>query len=1200
MVRYAILGPVELRDGERRVAVGGPRQVALLAMLLVNADRAVTGDRLIEAVWHDQAPAGALKRLQVAIARLRRIVDRDGTEDGSALQTVVGGYLLAVRPGELDAEVFQTAVDEGRCALQAGEPGRARDALRDALAMWRGPALGRTAYEEFAQPEARRLEELRVAAIEMRAECELQLGEHGELVGELEMLVAGHPGRERLAAQLMLALYRCDRQADALDVYARTRAYLSGELGLEPGPALRSLQAEILAHSPTLQPAAVGAPAAIAEAVTLSAADDTGARRVRTPAVVLPLAGSLRGAPSVAFVGRDVELARLRERWKDAAAGRRAAVIVGGEAGIGKTRLARELACTVHGEGALVLYGRCDEGLAVPYQPFVEALRPYVRAIGRERLHAELGDLAAPLAHLLPELGGLGKPPHSDPKSERFALFEAMAALVEAMTRHQPALLILDDLHWAARPTLLLMRHLVRCDRPLRLLVVGSYRETDLDAGHPLGPLLADLQRDASAERLSLGGLGEPAVSALLQASLGHPLDERDATFVQLLQDQTAGNPFFIRELLAHLTESGVILPPGEHAGASVTAARLVIPEGLRQVIGHRVARLSTDTQSTLRVAAVAGPTFSFALLEHVLGEPSGLLDALDQAVAAGLVTDAGQAEYAFAHALVRETIYRELGSARRMRLHRQLGEALEALGAGDAHVEGLAHHFACAAADGQSEKAADYALAAGHDAASRLGYEEAAAHYERGLHALTLSAQADDQRRCVLLLALGAARWGVGEADAARQAYREATELADKLADVTALARAALGFDGPYPFQVVAAMNEPIVGFLERALAALGEGDSSLRAQLLGHLAAHTDQRASELAREALRMAHGVADEATLADVLTSCLWATRGPDALHESVAMIRELRRVANALGHGRREAMAHVWLLDFLLELGDIDGFERELEALQRLAEARNDRYVSWLLMTRRVNHALLCGRLDDCERFAHDVLAHDFEGPEATTMIFAAQMCYVRGQQGRLDELIEEVEGFVEDYDHPQLPGWRCALAYMYAELGRTAQARLQLDVLACADFADLPRDAFWLTNLSMISATVAILDDAARARLLHPMLLPYADRCMVAVGVPCSGSASRPLGLLATTLGWYDEAERHFERAVAMNTQIRSPLWAAHAQHDYARMLLLRNHRWDRDKALHLLTEAMATAVQLGLTALADKARPLMLTAEAA
>jgi predicted ATPase len=267
--------------------------------------------------------------------------------------------------------------------------------------------------------------------------------------------------------------------------------------------------------------------------------------------------------------------------------------------------------------------------------------------------------------------------------------------------------------------------------------------------------------------------------------------DEHASPLVQLLGTQTAGNPFYLRELLAHLTESHIALGDSGLSGR-LTALRLQAPEGLRQVIGQRVARLSTPAGRALSVAAVAGATFSFVLLERVLGEGAGVLDVLDEAVAAGLLVESGRGNYAFAHALVRQTIYGQLGSARRIRLHRQLGETLEELGDAHRRVEELAYHFAEGAADGQAVKAAVYALAAGRTATARLGYEVAAAHYERGIAALTLSGPPEEQRRCELLLALGQAHWDVGELDMARQVYAQAAEVAEQLGDATALTCAA------------------------------------------------------------------------------------------------------------------------------------------------------------------------------------------------------------------------------------------------------------------------------------------------------------------------------------------------------------------------------------------------------------------------
>jgi eukaryotic-like serine/threonine-protein kinase len=263
------------------------------------------------------------------------------------------------------------------------------------------------------------------------------------------------------------------------------------------------------------------------------------------------------------------------------------------------------------------------------------------------------------------------------------------------------------------------------------------------------------------------------------------------------------------------------------------------VPEGLRQVIRHRVARLPEAARRALGVGAVAGPSFTLALLEAVLGEQADLLDGLDQAASAGLLAETGPAEYAFAHALVRQTIYAGHSSARRARLHRQLGEALEALSDADSHVEALAHHFAEAAADGLGAKAATYALVAGRRASARLAFEDAAAHYERGLQALQLAPAPEEERRGELLLALGVARWSVGDMDRAREACRLAAELAERRGEPEQFARAALAHAGPPSrFEAAAAVTGPHIDLLERALEALGDGESALRARVMARLA--------------------------------------------------------------------------------------------------------------------------------------------------------------------------------------------------------------------------------------------------------------------------------------------------------------------------------------------------------------------------
>jgi DNA-binding SARP family transcriptional activator/tetratricopeptide (TPR) repeat protein len=1129
----------------------GPQRLAF-AYLVLRRERPVPREELAAAVAAADADA-LLAGLADAL--------------GPGLIAGGAGRSLALGPDPwIDVEAAHAAVPAARAALAAGRAADARLRAEEALTIVRQPLL-RGLDRPWLDEHRRALQALRPALLDVVGHAALTLG--GSVLARgtaaARELAALDPLHEPAHALLIRLLAAAGDVAAALRAYDDLRVRLRDELGTVPSPELVALHHRLLTVP--------GEPAA------------PGARpRHGLPPPLAPAVGQLP------FTGRERQLAWLTDSWADIGVGARRVIVIAGEPGIGKTRAAAELARRVHADGSLVLYGRCDEGLAVPYQPYVEALRRLIATVDADRLRTQLGGLAPELVRLLPELSGWGSPVPADAASGRFALFEAVVALLEITTARQPTLLVIDDVQWAAPATLQLLRHVIRSERPLALLVVVTFRSTEVRPDEPLAQLLADLQRDHSAECIDLDGLDEAAIDSLLRAAVGPALADRAPGLAASVHAETAGNPFFVQELVAHLLESDAVLP-----------VSLDIPEGLRSVVRHRVARLSAPAREVLTSASVATGPVDVALLDAVLPRHAGLLDALDETVAAGLLVESGRGEFGFAHALVRHAIHDDLGAARRVRLHRRLGEALEARGDAQQHVEALAHHFAHAAADGQAGKAAAYALAAGRSAAARFGYEEAAGHYERGLDALAVTTEPHARQRCELLLALGAARWGAGALDAAREACRQAAELADELGDATALAHAALGFCGPPRFEGAIAVTRPVADLLERALARLGEGDTALRAQLMGRLAAYTHaaDRTPVLARQALAMARRAADGTSLADVLASTHWATRGPDALHESLALAEELGRVADEVGDTRLRARAHGWRLDYLLELGDIDAVERELDALQQVAEPRKDRFVTWLLAARRASHAYLAGRLDRCDELAHDALTHSFEGhDENAAHTFGAQMVFLRREQGRLDELVGTVERLVVQYPH--LPGWRCALAYVYAQLERPADARRELDVLARDGFSGVARDALWLSNVSALCDVVAFVGDVPRAHVLYELVSPYADRCVVILALLSQGSAARPLGLLATTLSRYDEAERHFEQALAMNARVRSPLWMAHTRHEHARMLLLRNGPGDRDKALALLDAALATADELRLDALAGTARALRLAAGAA
>lgn len=421
------------------------------------------------------------------------------------------------------------------------------------------------------------------------------------------------------------------------------------------------------------------------------------------------------------FVGRGTEVQRLFTAWQTALAGSTNAVLIAGEPGVGKTRLAGEWSRQAYDDGAIVIYGRCDEDLGAPYQPFAEALRALVPALGAAGLRGLRGveallPLVPGLCDVLPDLTA---PPRADPDTERYALFDAVVAMLRVAATGAPVVLILDDLHWAAKPTLLLMRHLLRFGDQARVQIIGTYRSTDLDRSHPLAAMLADLHRDGTASRLNLGGLDEDDVTCYVAES-GY--DDED--LARALASVTGGNPFFLIEALRHVDESG------GHWDANT------LPQGVREAVSRRLSRLPEETNKALAAAAVVGSRFAVELVERVLDQD--LVDAFEEAAQAGIVIEEPGGHYRFNHAIVRQSLLAELASVRRMRLHQRIAATLESRpGAGDELLAELAYHYFECAWAGNAVKAVEYCRRAADQAMARLGYEGAAELYGRALHAL-------------------------------------------------------------------------------------------------------------------------------------------------------------------------------------------------------------------------------------------------------------------------------------------------------------------------------------------------------------------------------------------------------------------------------------------------------------------------------
>jgi AAA ATPase domain len=840
------------------------------------------------------------------------------------------------------------------------------------------------------------------------------------------------------------------------------------------------------------------------------------AERLRAQLAIAPsretreLIESLQRAPSkpaavplpaydTAFVGRTAELERLRAAWAGVTMHRRhRIVLLAGEPGVGKTRLADRFAREVLERGAPVLLGRCWEEPLAPFEPYAEALR-------------QVG-----AAEVLQ--------PGQDPGAgARHRLFDAVDATLAGLATERGLLLVIDDLHWADHATLLLTSFLLRSGRPAPLLVLGTYRDTELGRHSPLTGALAELQRDGALDRVGLRGLEERDVAALARELL------HDDAVAARVHARTDGNAFFAEQVLRGLADSPEV------------------PESVRHAVGVRLSRLSEAANELLAAAAVLGLELDpRALAGTAALEPAAAEAALDEVLRARLLRHAAAGErFEFAHALVREAVYDELNVLRRARLHRRAAEALRALGE-DRHLEEIAAQLLQAASPADAREVADLLVRAGRRALERLAYEDAAERFERALEALAL-ADAEDEAGPVLL-ARGDALLRAGEIASARGAFDAAAQLARRRGHPALLAEAALGFTGLGV--AIVDLDAEAIARLEEALegAALSP---FLRAQLQARLAvelyyAPDRTRSEDLSAQAVATARGSGDPSALAAALNARHVALWRPDRIEERLEAAADMIAAARQAREPHQELQARNWRVMDLYERGDMPACREEIARHARMADELRLPSFQWYTPLWAATEAALDGRWAEAERLRLEAQEAGERAGDRSAWLFSVMVEQI--MQAQRGEVEQTDFAFIEDRiaNSAAGPAYRSALVWILAGLGRPDEARAHLD-----DWVrdDLAFDANWMSAHAEVAEGIGILGDPTHAQLVYDRLLPYAGRPATAGRAVVSyGSVDRYLGGLAAVLGRRDEAIAHLRAANDHNAALGCTVWRLHGQ----------------------------------------------------
>lgn len=925
----------------------------------------------------------------------------------------------------------------------------------------------------------------------------------------------------------------------------------------------------------------------------------------------LPLPAPLSGPPDELFVGREAELAQLERVWATVSHSGNRLVLVRGGAGMGKSTLARRFARTVHARHGWVLHGRCDPEARVAFQPFAEALGTFVAATGGSR--QLLGRFPDRLARLLGDRGSVrdrGPDPGpdgraaasvgADQEADRFELFEAVADWLALISAPEPVLLVVDDLNWADRATLDLLRHVVRAGHLGSVCILATYRTVEEDQSPAFRTGLPELQHlDRELEVLTLGGLSDDQVRRALAHRLGDPaaagLDAVEV-FAQDLRTYTSGNPLFVGAILGELSGevlAGLLdgsLRPGALGGLDVPSDVLALFRG-------RYERLDPAAQRLLDIACLIGPTFEQDVAARAAGcgaaEAAAAVEALERA---GFLRPRQGAVTEFSHAVIREAALRNLeateGSATAVRdLHLAIARAVEASRDPHAAAAELSHHLGFSDDAGDVRAAAGHAVVAGDRALGSLQPAMAARHYRRALELFDrLDAPLSPAERCDLEAKLGVALRSAGDPDATTHllaAFRAARELGDP----QRMARTALA-TGTDMWSDTGSVDATKVAVLSEALGAPGLDDAGLRARLLAGLATELTfsgeaERRTRLIEEAVELARRVwqvggrpADAAVLARVLANLNVVLLDPASLARRREVIAELDGLSAVCGPGREFTTASFGLWT-AVEAGDVASCRRRLRLMRELTDAVGHPRMRAVTQHWGSSMAALSGQLDDAERLASESyeLFLSLGSPDA--LVFNVGLRYLAAWfRGQFKELVDDLEACSDA--HPGRVGMRAGLAHAWSALGDLDRSAA---MLATIDLDHLDAHQDQLPTLAMVTMAAAATGDVERCGAARRLLEPFGDH-FVFNGTACFGSAWHYVALAATAAGDHEDADRWFQVASSAHTELSAPALLALTKLEWAKALLRRRGPSDDIRARVLLEDVLTIAHGLRLAVL--------------